>query len=76
MIFEFIEKNRDQHKVTRLCDLLGVSRSGFYAWRDRPLSAHRHYDAVLKTAITECHQGYRRAYGAGTVTSGIAPKRL
>lgn len=74
MIFEFIEKNRDQHKVTRLCDLLGVSRSGFYAWRDRPLSAHRHYDAVLKTAITECHQGYRRAYGAARLHQALRQK--
>ena len=74
MIFEFIEKNRDQHKVTRLCDLLGVSRSGFYAWRDRPLSAHRHYDAVLKIAITECHQGYRRVYGAARLHQALRQK--
>jgi len=74
MIFEFIEKNRDQYKVTRLCNLLGVSRSGFYAWRGRPLSAHRHYDAVLKTAITECHQGYRRAYGAARLHQALRQK--
>jgi putative transposase len=62
--FEFIEKNRQFHKVCQLCDLLGVSRSGYYAWRDRPVSQHRQYDMVLMKLIKELHRGYRRVYGA------------
>lgn len=50
-----------------LCQLLGVSRSGYYAWRGRPDSAHRQYDHELKEAIVELHQGFRRAYGARRV---------
>lgn len=64
MIFEFIEKNRHVHKIERLCKLLGVSRSGYYAWRTRPVSTRRQYDHVLMKRIKELHQGYRRAYGA------------
>lgn len=64
MIFQFIEENRQQHKPTRLCTLFGVSKSGYYAWRNRPESAHRQYDKVLMIVIKELHQGYRRAYGA------------
>lgn len=64
MIFEYIEKNRNLHKVTTLCALLGVSKSGYYAWRERPISAHRQYDRQLMKMIRELHQGYRRAYGA------------
>jgi transposase InsO family protein len=41
-----------------------VSRSGYYAWRERPLSDHRQHDQRLKAVIQELHQGYRRAYGA------------
>ena len=67
MRFEFIEKNRGQYKVSRLCRLLGVSSSGFYAWRTRPLSAHRRYDEQLKALIKELHQGFRRCYGAARV---------
>ncbi len=64
MIFTFIEKNRHQYKVKRLCHLFNVSTSGYYAWRARPVSSHRQYDTQLKRAIKELHQGYRRAYGA------------
>ena len=64
MKYEFIEKNRHLHNVARLCKLLSVSRSGFYAWRTRPISAHRQYDMQLMKLIPELHQGYRRAYGA------------
>ena len=64
MIFQFIEENRQQHKPVRLCRLFGVSKSGYYAWRNRPESNHRQYDTILKALIKELHQGYRRAYGA------------
>lgn len=47
-----------------MCDLLGVSTSGFYAWLNRPLSQRRQYDEVLKKVLTELHQGFRQAYGA------------
>lgn len=63
-VFELIEKNREGRSVRKLCSIYGVSSSGYYAWRDRPLSAHRQYDLRLMTVIKELHQGFRRAYGA------------
>lgn len=66
-MFEFIEKNRGVHKVRKLCELFGVSRSGYYEWRDRPVSKHRQHDLHLLTLIKELHQGYRRAYGAARI---------
>jgi len=74
MTFEFIEKNRDRHNIKTLCHLLGVSRSGYYAWRTRPISVRQQHDDVLKTAITECHQGYRRAYGAARLHQALRQK--
>lgn len=66
-IFELIEKNRDHTNVRKLCRLYGVSPSGYYAWRNRPESAHRQHDEHLKDATQELHQGFRRAYGAPRV---------
>ena len=63
-VFELIEKNRKGRDIRRLCDLYGVSRSGFYAWRERPISNRRQHDIELLSAIKDIHQGFRRAYGA------------
>lgn len=59
-----IEENRDGRNTRRLCEMLGVSRSGFYAWLERPVSERRQYDDRLKGVIAELHQGYRQGYGA------------
>lgn len=50
--------------MSRLCQILGVSKSGFYAWKNRPVSQRSQYDEELKGLIKELHQGFRRSYGA------------
>ena len=49
--FQFIDAERANHPVARLCRVLGVSRSGFYAWRGRPPSARSRSDRQLATRI-------------------------
>lgn len=44
-----------------------MSRSGFYAWANRPLSDHAVRDETLKSEIAACHVGFRKAYGARRV---------
>ena len=75
-LYELVEKNRDHRDVRRLCAVLGISRSGYYAWRSRCESAHRRQDKVLKGAIVELHQGFRRAYGARRVHQQLRQKGL
>ena len=38
MMFSFIAKHRGIWPVALICEALGVSRSGFYAWLTRPRS--------------------------------------
>lgn len=57
-----------------MCELLGVSRSGYYAWRNRAESLHTAYDQQLIEAIKELHQGFRRAYGARRVHQSLRQK--
>jgi putative transposase len=50
--------------VRVLCRVLGVSRSGYYAWRARPASARAADDRRLGTAIVQIHRRSRCTYGA------------
>ncbi|SPP66279.1 IS3 family transposase [Nitrospira lenta] len=52
------------HRVSRLCAALAVSRSGYYAWRDRPVSARVAADQHLLPVLRDVHQQTREGYGA------------
>jgi putative transposase len=47
--------------------MLGVSRSGYYAWRSRPPSERARFDAVLSEKIETIHRNSRATYGAPRV---------
>jgi len=55
------------HPVAAMCRLLGVSPSGFYAWRKRPVSARARRDAELAERIEAIHARSRGTYGAPRV---------
>src|SRR4051794_29302699 len=43
--------------------MLGVSKSGYYAWRSKPPSKRRRQDALLTEKIREIHSKSRDTYG-------------
>ena len=63
MRYAFIEEQRTQHCVRRMCTLLSVSPAGYYEWRGRPLSARAMVDEELRSAIVRVHADSRRTYG-------------
>jgi transposase InsO family protein len=67
----FVSEHRDQFPTTRLCRLVGVSRSSFYEWASRPLSDHYFDDAALAAEIHEIHVASRRTYGAPRVAGQL-----
>jgi transposase InsO family protein len=64
MRFRFIEAEKADYPIRLLCRCLAVSRSGFYAWRKRPVSARARRDAHLKVEIAASHSASRRTYGS------------
>lgn len=70
MRFAFIEAHRDQFSIRLMCQVLKVSPSGYYAWRNRPPSQRAQEDARLWPLIEKAHDeshgiyGYRRVYQA------------
>ena len=49
--------------MTILCRCLRVTRSGFYAWVRRPLSARSQRDLVLRTKLRAFHAASHQRYG-------------
>ena len=57
--------------MAALCRLLGVSRSGYYAWRQRPPSARARADRGLNRRIREIHERSRGTYGAPRIRAEL-----
>ena len=64
MRFAFIAEHSQQYPVTLLCQALDVSVSGYYAWRDRPMSRHCREDAQLAAEIQQIELSHRQVYGS------------
>jgi len=62
--FEFIHVHRTQFKISRMCAMLGVSRSGYYDWRDRPESARAVRHRQLTEKIVAIHRSVKEIYGS------------
>ncbi|WP_329160810.1 IS3 family transposase [Streptomyces sp. NBC_01717] len=67
------EHNPDGHGVSLMCKVLGVSRSGYYAWcAARPAAkARAGEETELVTQIRQLHTQSRRAYGSPRITAAL-----
>jgi putative transposase len=63
----FIVKHRGLWPTAWLCEALGVSRGGFYAWLTRPRSSRAQRDEVLGAKIRTSFVQSDRTYGARRV---------
>src|SRR5258708_37601379 len=62
--------------VTVACRALGVSVSGYYAWRERVPSAREQDDAVLLPHIRRVYQDSRGLYGRPPVHAALKQQGL
>lgn len=64
------------YPVSILCEQLGVSRSGYYAWCSRPESTRTKEDRELTRHIVAIHQRSRKTYGYPRIHAELKTKGL
>ncbi|GAA0492693.1 hypothetical protein GCM10009532_15220 [Microbacterium aurantiacum] len=74
--FQFVEDHKDAYGVKRLCEVVEIARSSFYAWLAAApgRAARAAEDAVLAARIRVLQdpaQGGDRAYGAPRITADL-----
>ncbi len=67
----FVAKHRGIWPLEWVCEALGVSRSGFYSGRDRPLSERARPDAMIGAGIKASFQLSDRPSGARRVQRAV-----
>ena len=61
-----------EFRIATMARVLGVSPSGYYAWRHRERSARERSDEALSARVREIHQRSRGTYGAPRIHAELA----
>ena len=72
MKFALIDAEKAQYPIAEMFKWLRVSRSGFYAWLERPESKHAVDDRRLSVLVREAHELGRQTYGSPRVHAELA----
>ena len=71
MRYRLIDKQKKAWPVTLMCDVLHVSRSGYYDWTARRLSGRRGLNTELDRRICTIFAEHRQRYGAPRITKTL-----
>jgi putative transposase len=71
MKYEFIDEHRETYKAKSMCEVLKVSRSGYYAWNTRQPSRRKQANEELLERIKKIHCQSRRLYGSPRITAEL-----
>jgi putative transposase len=74
--FAFIEQHRDEYEVKIMCQVLEVSQSGYYAWRQRPESRQARANRALGQHIQAIHGNSRGTYGVRRVHAALMQQQV
>jgi len=70
-VYAFIQAHRQAFTVRRMCRVLSVSPSGYYAWRRRTPSVRAQANTQLLDRIRAIHQASRGTYGSPRVQAEL-----
>jgi putative transposase len=71
-VFEFIDAEKTSFPVAFMCQRLGVSKAGYFAWKRRPPSHRAVADARISKLVDEIHAGSCGTYGSPRIHAELA----
>jgi transposase-like protein len=71
VIYAFIFQHRNEFLVVKMCQVLGVSRSGYYDWLKRPKSKQKERKEQLTQQIRNEYLKSRKIYGSPKITQEL-----
>lgn len=71
MKYQFVAEHQHEYPITRMCEVLEVSVSGYYAWLQRPISTHQREDAKLAAEIQTLFLENRQVYGSPRIHAAL-----
>jgi putative transposase len=74
--FQWIDQQREQFEVSIMCEVLQVSRSGYYAWVDRAPSDRAQRRAELIEQIRQAHEQSFGTYGSPRIHAELADRQI
>lgn len=69
--YRFIDAEQADYPITLLGQVLGVARSGYYAWKRRGVSPRQQADQALSAQIMAIHTQSRQTYGSPRVHAAL-----
>ena len=76
MRFQLIDAAKKEFPVQRLCKVLGVSESGYFAWRGRPACRRQREDMVLLAHVRSAFSCSNGTYGSPRMTHELRDQGL
>lgn len=76
MRYAWIAEHRQEHGLERMCRVLGVARSGYYAWKVRAPSVREQANQALVEDIRTEFTLSRKTYGAPRIQVTLARKNV
>jgi len=74
MRYEFIDEYQEQFPVNRMCKVLEVSPSGYYAWRNRPVSQRARENQELLVEISSIYAESGETYGSPRIHTELVDR--
>ncbi|QEG20305.1 MULTISPECIES: IS3 family transposase [Pirellulaceae] len=72
MKYAWIKQHRDQYSITLMCEIFGVSKSGYYDSIDRPESKRAVRSRAIRESVKQVYEESGQIYGSYKIAEELA----